>query len=165
LRPKLDPTQIAGRLLHRYICVDRPAYKSLSARYLSRPRKDLEFLVDQGLLIAPDEVFQEIRVKDDELAKWGKFNKKMFVPLDTDQSLEVSAILEKFPGLVDRNKTIPEADPFLIALAKCRAWTVVTSEKPSNSSVRPKIPNVCKSLNVRWIKLLEFFREIELKYK
>jgi hypothetical protein len=38
--------------------------------------KDLEFLVDQGLLIAPDEVFQEIRVKDDELAKWGKSNKK-----------------------------------------------------------------------------------------
>jgi len=127
--------------------------------------KDLEYLVDQGLLIAPDEVFQEIRVKDDELAKWGKANKKMFIPLDSDQSREVSAILEKFPGLVDRNKTIPEADPFLIALAKCRAWTVVTSEKPSNSSVRPKIPNVCKSLNVRWIKLLEFFREIDLKYK
>jgi hypothetical protein len=127
--------------------------------------KDLEFLVDQGLLIAPDEVFQEIRVKDDELAKWGKSNKKMFIPLDSDQIWEVSAILEKFPGLVDRNKTIPDADPFLIALAKCRAWTVVTSERPSNSSVRPKIPNVCKSLNVRWIKLLEFFREIELKYK
>jgi len=95
----------------------------------------------------------------------GKVQQKMFIPLDSDQSREVSAILEKFPGLVDRNKTIPEADPFLIALAKCRAWTVVTSERPSNSSVRPKIPNVCKSLNVRWIKLLEFFREIDLKYK
>jgi hypothetical protein len=127
--------------------------------------KDLESLVDQGLLIAPDEVFHEICVKDDGLAKWSKSNKKMFIPLDVDQSQEVSRILEKFPGLVDQNKTIPEADPFLIALAKCRAWTVVTSERPNNSLVKPKIPNVCKSLNVRWIRLLEFFREIELRYK
>jgi len=125
---------------------------------------DLESLVDQGLLIAPDEVFREICVKDDELAKWGKANRKMFTPLDDDQIREVYSILEKFPGLVDLNKTIPEADPFLIALAKCRAWTVVTSEKPNNSPVRPKIPNVCKGLNVRWIKLLEFFREVKLKY-
>jgi hypothetical protein len=127
--------------------------------------KDLESLVDQGLLIAPEEVFREICVKDDGLAKWGKSNKKMFIPLDGDQSQEVSSILEKFPGLVDQNKTTPEADPFLIALAKFRSWTVVTSERPNNSPVKPKIPNVCKSLNVRWIKLLGFFREIELKYK
>ena len=60
--------------------------------------KDLESLVDQGLLIAPDEVFHEICVKDDGLAKWGKSNKKMFIPLDVDQSQEVSRILEKFPG-------------------------------------------------------------------
>lgn len=89
----------------------------------------------------------------------------MFVPLDGDQSQEVSSILGKFPGLVDKNKTTPQADPFIIALAKCRAWTLVTSERPNNSLVRPKIPNVCKSFNVRWIKLLEFFREIELTYK
>lgn len=126
---------------------------------------DLEFLIDQGLFIAPEEVFQEICVKDDGLAKWGKSNKTMFIPLDADQIGEVSRILERFPGLVDQHKTIPEADPFLIALAKCRAWTVVTSERPNNSPVKPKIPNVCKSLNVRWIKLLEFFREVELKYK
>lgn len=104
-------------------------------------------------------------MKDDGLAKWGKSNKNMFIPLDGDQSREVSIILEKFPGLVDQNKTIPEADPFLIALAKCRAWTVVTSERPNNSPIRPKIPNVCKNLSVRWIKLLEFFREVEFKYK
>lgn len=125
---------------------------------------DLQSLVDQGLLIAPDEVFQEICRKDDGLAKWGKSNRKMFLPLDSDQIQAVSIILEKFPGLVDQNKTIPEADPFIIALAKCRAWTVVTSERPNNSPVRPKIPNVCSSINVRWIKLLEFFREIKLKY-
>lgn len=128
-------------------------------------RKDLEALVDQGLFIAPDEVFQEICVKDDGLAKWGKRNKKMFMPLDGDLSQEVSSILGKFPGLVDKNKTTPQADPFIIALAKSRAWTVVTSERPNNSPIRPKIPNVCKSINVRWIKILEFFREIELTYK
>lgn len=103
-------------------------------------------------------------MKDDALAKWGKSNKKMFISLDGDQSQEVSLILKRFPGLVDQNKTIPEADPFIIALAKCRAWTVVTSERPNNSPVKPKIPNVCKSLNVKWIKLLEFFREMELEY-
>lgn len=77
---------------------------------------DLEFLIEQGLFIAPEEVFQEICVKDDGLAKWGKSNKTMFIPLDADQIGEVSRILERFPGLVDQHKTIPEADPFLIAL-------------------------------------------------
>jgi len=126
--------------------------------------KDLESLVYHGLLIAPDEVFQEICRKDDGLAKWGKSNRKMFIPLDSDQIQAVSNILERFPGLVDQNKTIPDADPFIIALAKCRAWTVVTSERPNNSPDRPRIPNVCNSINVRWITLLEFSRAAKLIY-
>lgn len=125
--------------------------------------KDIESIVKQGLLISPDEVYREARQKDDGLARWGKTHKGMFVSLDEDQIQEVRRILKEFPGLVDPNKTIPDADPFLIALAKCRAWTVVTSEKPNNSPLRPKIPNVCKSLNVKCIRLLEFFREIKLE--
>lgn len=82
--------------------------------------KDLEILVDQGILIAPDEVFHEICVKDDGLAKWGKSNKKMFIPLDVDQSQEVSR--------------------------KCRAWTVVTSERPNNSPVSQRYRTYARAL-------------------
>jgi len=42
----------------------------------------------------------------------GKIQQENVHSLDIDQSWEVSRILEKFPGLVDQNKTIPEADPF-----------------------------------------------------
>ena len=153
--------------LQQGYCIDTSALIDLHTNHyppiFSRLWKDLESLSIR-VLIAPDEVFHEICVKDDGLAKWGKSDKKCSFPL---MSIKVrkSHVSWKISRFVDQNKTIPEADPFLIALAKCRAWTVVTSERPNNSPVKPKIPNVCKSLNVRWIKLLEFFREAELKYK
>jgi len=127
--------------------------------------KDIEELVNQGVLIAPGEVFSEICAKDDGLAKWVIAKKsKMIIALDTDQIQIVQSIVKNFPGLIDYNRTIPDADPFVIALAKCRSWSVITSEKPSNSIVKPKIPNVCKSLNVKCIKILDFFRESGLIY-
>lgn len=126
---------------------------------------DIEGLIDQGLLIAPIEVLHELKGVDDEILRWARRFKKMFVPSDENQLREVADILKDFSGLVDPAKTTPEADPFLIALAKSRGWAVVTSEKPrADPNARPKIPDVCKSYGIKCISLVEFFRELGWKY-
>jgi len=126
---------------------------------------DIEKLVRQRRLIAPREVLEELRGVDDEILEWAIRFKVMFLDLSEEQLREVSTILGEFPGLIDPSKTKPEADPFLIALAKTRRWTVVTSERPRTSpDARPKVPDVCKSHDVECISLVEFFRKRGWKY-
>ncbi len=126
---------------------------------------DIEGLIDRGLLIAPNEVLDELRGVDDEILKWARRFKKMFVSSDENQLRGVTEILAKFPKLIDHDKTTPEADPFLIALAKSARWAVITSEKPrADPSARPKIPDVCRDYGIRCISLVEFFRERGWKY-
>jgi hypothetical protein len=124
----------------------------------------IESLISRGELIAPREVLRELEKKDDELLRWAKSHKGMFIELDNEQQLLVRNILKEFPRLADENKETPDADPFVIALAMSKGWTVVTSEQPANLTVnptaRPKIPNACERFNVKCIyDLLEFFRE------
>lgn len=125
--------------------------------------KDIEKLVSDGSLISPREVFNELVKKDDELLKWAKNHKTMFKDLDDEQVKQVRNILNDFSNLVDQNKTTPDADPFVIALAISQNWTVITSEKPGVGG-RPKIPDVCNKYNVKCISLIDFFREQKLTY-
>jgi hypothetical protein len=120
--------------------------------------KEIDKLYAQGELIAPREVLKELEQKDDELLKWASKHRKMFKKLDYDQVNKVRNILSRFQNLVDVNKTIPEADPFVIALALSKGWTLITSEK-LGSSGHPKIPDVCTHYGVKCINLIEFFRE------
>jgi predicted nucleic acid-binding protein len=125
---------------------------------------DIEKLVNQGLLIAPKEVFNELKKVDDDLIDWAKNHQEMFIPLDEEQLQEVTNILARSQGLIDARK-ITEADPFLIALAKCKGWTVITSEKPkTDPNAPPKIPDVCRQHNVKCISVIEFFREQGWEY-
>ena len=127
--------------------------------------QDLGRLAKDGLLIAPNEVYNEIgREYDGDVQRWTRKNREMFIELDEDQIIVVKAIEKEFKDFVDTEKTIPDADPFLIALAKSRGnWTVVTQEKPSTNLI-PKIPDVCKSIGIPCINLFDFFRNCNLKY-
>lgn len=125
--------------------------------------KNLENLISQKRLIAPREVLEELKKKDDELLKWAKGHRQIFKNLDNEQMNQMRNILKDFPKFVDTDKTTPEADPFVIALAMSEGCTVVASEKPvnlnANPDVRPRIPDVCEKRNVKCITLEEFFRE------
>ena len=160
---------IQARLTEGY-CIDTCALIDLWRRFyppdiFKKLWKDIEALIKQGLLIAPKEVYNELKQVDDEMLEWAKKHKTMFIGLDEEQLKEVISISSKYQRLIDPNKTIPEADPFLIALAKTRKWTVVTSEHPrTNPSARPKIPDVCKDYKIKCISLIDFFREQGWRY-
>lgn len=156
--------------LHKGFCIDTCAIIDLRRSHYPPDVfpglwADIESLIHQGLLIAPKEVFDELKGVDDEILKWARRFKEMFKASDENQLREVADILARSPGLIDPNKTRPEADPFLIALAKSSGWTVVTSERPrTDPNARPKIPDVCRDYGIRCISLVEFFRELGWKY-
>lgn len=149
-------------------CIDTSALMDLMERY---PRnvfqtlwKNIEVLVSQKRLIAPREVLREI-IWNTQLLDWAKNHKKMFRDLDTEQLQYVKEIEATHPRLVDPTKTTPDADPFLIALAKVENATVVTSEKhASPTSSRVKIPDVCQVCSIKCINLTEWFNEQKWKF-
>jgi hypothetical protein len=115
------------------------------------------------MLTAPQEVFDEISSIDDELIRWARQNRSLFEALDPSQLNEVRNIERDFPSLVDPYKQTPDADPFIVALAKIKGWAVITSEKLGTPD-HPKIPDVCRRYSVRCLSLIEFFREMGWRY-
>lgn len=116
-------------------------------------------LFDQEWLVATEEVKHELEKKDDELLKWAKARPKMFVSIDCMIQVAVKEILANHPRLLDTKKNRSGADPFVIALAKVCNGRVLTDERSSNSTKNPRIPDVCSSMGIPCIRLLDLIRE------
>jgi hypothetical protein len=120
--------------------------------------ENLETLIREGNMIAPTEVLEELRRQRDDLLEWVK-KSRFVVDLEPEQLAFVAEIERDFPDLVDKDKTTPEADPFVIALARAKGWKVVSQEKAAKPRARPKIPDVCPRYGVEYLSLFDFFRE------
>ena len=118
----------------------------------------IEELIAQGLLRATEEVKHELSKKDDDAYKWAKSQQNLFVPIDTELQLKVKEILGKFPRLVATRRNRSFADPFVIALAQIENSIIITGEKYSGNMNNPKIPDVCRHLDISCINLLELIR-------
>ncbi|MBM4047354.1 MAG: DUF4411 family protein [Planctomycetes bacterium] len=127
-------------------------------------------MVKEDRLIAPHEVLKEIEKKDDVLLQWARKHKRMFKGLDQKQLQTVMDILHKFPRLVDPGKVIPDADPFVVALAKemnrqgslFGKCIVVTQEKLSSG--KPKIPNVCQHYGIEYTPVIDVLKKEKWKF-
>jgi hypothetical protein len=117
-------------------------------------------MIEDGEIISSSESLKELQAIDDQIARWAKNQKKLFVKPDEDELAVVRQILIKHPELL-KQKSInignPEADPFLIAQAKCRDIPLVTTEQFKNGG--HKIPNVCKDFKVKCLYIFEFYAE------
>jgi len=81
----------------------------------------------------------------------------MIVTLDEDLQTAAVPIINRFGSLTNTKSLMGgSADPYVIALAQVRELTVVTAEKQKPS--KPRIPDVCKTLGVPCIALVEMFR-------
>lgn len=121
-------------------------------------------LIAKGHLVATEEVLLELEKRDDEVHKWAKKRKRMFVPIDGPIQQAVSSILAAHEKLVDTRKNRSAADPFVIGLAVVHGCAVVTGERETRSLDRPNIPDVCSALGVRSLGLLELFRELGWRF-
>lgn len=123
-------------------------------------------------LIAPKEVLKEIKRGDDALVGWVRKKSRMFRALDSDQAKRVSEILAACPALIDPMSEMPQADPFLIALALVgnapptqplfKAKYVVVTQEGRNKP--HKIPQVCSKAGIECLRLLDMFEREGWKF-
>ena len=121
----------------------------------------MDSAANAGTIFVIDEVVRELERKEDGIHKWVKQRPSMVVPIDGEIQRHVVEIMAKYNRLVDTKKNRSGCDPWVIALAQTRGLTVVTGEKASGSLLKPKIPDVCKDLQIPCLVIVEFFREQE----
>lgn len=109
-------------------------------------------------IVVSEEVFQELKRKDDGIHEWIKNRDAMIIPIDSGVQARVTEIMTRFGRLVDTRRNRSGGDPWVIALALTQGLTVVAGERPSGNLSKPKIPDVCSALGVPCIGVLDFFR-------
>ncbi len=134
--------------------------------------KNIERLIKSNRLVAPKEVFNEIKQIDDSLHDWAKKQNKMFIKPTPKQIEIVKDILNKYPSLIKIDRKY-DADPWVIALTIELITSpqktlltikriVVTEEKIRGNKIR--IPLVCDKYNVESIDVIDMFRSEGWKF-
>jgi hypothetical protein len=115
----------------------------------------IERLIAERRFLCPRQVLRELEAVQggtDPLLEWARSQEGLFVPITEFQSVRTSELIADFPTLVDKDKAIPDADPWVVAVA-CEVVQettfrpiVLTSELRADirdPRARSKIPNAC----------------------
>ena len=129
--------------------------------------RNVELLGKNRRLISPNEVYDELEKQDDELFKWAKLHKQVFLKLDDEQVAVGLQIVNDFPDLVNPLKQTPDADPFVISLAIVQRKRstllgdecIVVSAEKRGSPQKYKIPDVCSHFGIRHFTILDIIAE------
>lgn len=114
-----------------------------------------------GTVVSPEEVLHELELGDDTLAASLGARPGLFVTLDEAQVTAVAEVVRTCQGLVDEEAERGRADPFVVALARVRAGTVVTRERPRRASSAPfKIPDACAHYGLTCLDWFGFLRQV-----
>ena len=119
-------------------------------------------LIETGIIISSEEVYDELNAGNDSLISWAKKHKSYFYPSDIEVQKTVREILHNYPDLLTGSKKANGADPFVISLAKTKSCVLVSDETRAGNGQPVKIPNVCEQYGVRIIKFVEFLREAKI---
>jgi hypothetical protein len=120
----------------------------------------LDQLVEARILIASEEIVVELKRKHDGVYRWAHDRSGMLVPTSNEEVQQaVSKILAVHPKLIDERASRSGADPWVIAVAHVFRCSVLTGERPSRSPKRPHIPDVCDAMSIRWVDMLQLFRD------
>lgn len=126
--------------------------------------QNLKRLANEGRLLIAEEVYQELKPKDEELESWIKGIRDAVVPLDEEQQKIVADIMNNY-NLVSGLTGKSSGDPFVIALAKARNAFLITEEKPTGNIRGPRIPDACKAENILWGNFIEIPKREKWSFK
>ena len=117
-------------------------------------------LIEEGSIIASEEVINELKRKDDEIHKWIATLPEHFChEIDDEQQRLLGYIMGRHPRLVDTAKGRSEGDPFVISLAmRFDPPLIVVTEEHHGKKDSPKIPDVCRIEGLTCIKLVELIQ-------
>lgn len=120
----------------------------------------IDELIMDGTICSTEEVYIELKKKDDSLIEWMKTRKQVFTPIEEGIQEIVLELLSDHPRLVDTHRNRSQADPFVIATAEYMNAIVVTGETPRGKLDKPKIPDVCQHRGTKCISFLEMLRMV-----
>lgn len=108
-----------------------------------------------GKVYSIDKVADEINAGEDDLTEWAKANSPLFLNTDAQVVKSFGQVgdwvsAQKYDQAAI-NTFLQLADFYLIAHALAGSYTVVTHEKPANSTKIIKIPNVCAALDIKFV--------------
>ena len=126
-------------------------------------------------IVLIDKIQEEIYRNEDELTKWLKrvqASNSFFVASSND--IEIIHNYSKMISNIKSNSQYFESaksefanvgDSWLCAHAMTYGYVIVTEETYEEySRKRVKIPNVCREFNIEYINLLQFMREIGIRF-
>lgn len=121
---------------------------------------NIEAMVEAGVVRCVDLVLEELAKRDgDEIHRWAKAQRGLFLPLEEDIQQAVRAVLSAHPRLIGIGSGRSGADPFVVGLAKAVGGTVVSEELESRNPNKPKIPDVCRAMGIRHVNLMGFVQD------
>lgn len=128
--------------------------------------KTLEKMIEQNILISPEEVLFELERGDDQLVTWARENRHMFIQPDGPTQRIVNQIVNQNPNFVPKHSTDGIwADPYVIALASTKNAIVITGEVPVGPNAKKlKIPNICSNLSIKYTNMLGMLRDSNLQF-
>lgn len=123
----------------------------------------------QGQVKVPQEIYDEIMKKNDDLKNWLQENKDALlldeIPVMVDSVIERGYVADLTD--VEIEKIGMSADAFLIAYAFVdpRRRCVVTTERsrPKKTRANRHIPDVCADLDIRCIDTFELIRVLDFR--
>ncbi len=127
--------------------------------------QSVEDAIASGLVISTKECRLELlgQLHEEWFVKWIRKSTPQLFPASTPAETAFVAkifTVPHFQSLVGEKQRLqgkPVADPFVIAAAARRQWTVVTQEQLKPNAA--KIPNVCKHFGIKCIDLEGFMQE------
>lgn len=129
--------------------------------------ENLDRLINDGRLIAPHEVYEELTAGEDALSRWAKRRKKeggLFRKTTRQHAGIAKEIIHRFPDFVERDRPDTQADPFVVALARHESESqlgfqqnVVVTEEKFTPTGRPRIPHVCAAYGLRYLSIHQMY--------
>ena len=120
----------------------------------------IDNLIDRSRLLCSEEVLEEATLRDLPAKEWClERQDRLIVATDAGVAVEVRLLLDRYPAMTKNLKGRNRADPFVIVVAKMRGATVVTGEGQDGSANRPKIPWVCRQLNLPCLRLADLIAQ------
>ena len=124
-------------------------------------------VADAGQVKMPFEIHNEIAISKGLLRDWiceTDTKRKLILDEEVSPSLLNRVLSVGYaPDLNDSELEMIGQDPFLVSYALADSERVVVTKevsKPSKCRANRKVPDVCNSVNVPWMKDFEFFRAL-----
>ena len=120
-------------------------------------------LIEKGVIVLPECVFNKISGDKDTLAQWCKVHVKEYKIDDSIAAPYLQKVLEAYEAADVKTIEAIGSDAFIIAHALACGGTVVTYEKESRatSALYKKIPSICEKLGIPCITLPAFLRKFK----